>query len=208
MRFGNDSPFGKISTRLALIFIQPYKHRYPLAALYPHGFTAPDANLGSSGLIRGEFVYIGSGVTIFRNQSGGEIHLGNRVHLNDGNCFEIGAGGSIEIGDATYIQHRCQFSAYVGKISIGNKVQIAPRCAFYSYNHGIAMGQSIIDQPLTSKGGIVVADDAWLGYGAIVLDGVTIGRGAVVGAGAVVTKDIPDFAIAAGNPAEVIKMRG
>jgi acetyltransferase-like isoleucine patch superfamily enzyme len=52
-----------------------------------------------------------------------------------------------------------------------------------------------------------VEDDAWLGYGVIVLDGVRIGKGAVVGAGAVVTHDIPEGAIAVGVPARVVKMR-
>jgi acetyltransferase-like isoleucine patch superfamily enzyme len=194
-------------TRLAVIFTEPYKHRYPLATLYPHGFTAPDAALCNSGIVRGKFVYIGSCVNIFRNKTAGELKIGDRVHINDGNCIELGAGGSMELGDETYIQPRCQFSAYVGHISIGKRVQIAPGCAFYAYNHGILRDQSIKHQPLSTKGGIVIKDEAWLGYGAVVLDGVTIGQGAVVGAGAIVTSDIPDFGIAAGNPAKIIRMR-
>ncbi len=65
----------------------------------------------------------------------------------------------------------------------------------------------MMDQPLVSRGGITVGDGAWIGYGAIILDGVTIGSGAVIGAGSVVKRDIPDYAIAAGTPAKVIKMR-
>jgi acetyltransferase-like isoleucine patch superfamily enzyme len=61
---------------------------------------------------------------------------------------------------------------------------------------------------LKTKGGIVVGDDVWLGFGVVVLDGVRIGKGAVVGAGSVVTRDIPDNAIAVGVPARVVKMRG
>ncbi|MBK8161647.1 MAG: hypothetical protein IPK65_00400 [Gammaproteobacteria bacterium] len=63
------------------------------------------------------------------------------------------------------------------------------------------------DQPLVTKGGIVVGDDAWLGYGVIVLDGARIGRGAIIGAGSIVTGDIPEGVIAAGAPAKVIKAR-
>lgn len=58
-----------------------------------------------------------------------------------------------------------------------------------------------------SKGDVVIGNDVWIGHGATILSGVTIGDGAVVGAMAVVTKDVPDYAIVAGNPARVIRMR-
>lgn len=60
---------------------------------------------------------------------------------------------------------------------------------------------------MQTKGGIVIGDDAWLGVGTIVLDGVTIGEGAVVGAGSVVSRDIPAMAVAVGNPAKVVRIR-
>jgi acetyltransferase-like isoleucine patch superfamily enzyme len=63
------------------------------------------------------------------------------------------------------------------------------------------------EQPLTSRGDIVLEDDVWLGANVVVLDGVTIGRGAIVGAGAVVTQSIPPYAIAGGVPARVIRYR-
>lgn len=59
----------------------------------------------------------------------------------------------------------------------------------------------------TSKGDIIVDDDAWIGYGATIMSGVHIGQGAVVAAGAVVTKDVPPYAIVGGVPAKVIKYR-
>jgi acetyltransferase-like isoleucine patch superfamily enzyme len=54
---------------------------------------------------------------------------------------------------------------------------------------------------------VVIEDDVWLGYNVIVLPGVTIGKGSVIGAGSVVSKDIPPYSIAIGNPARVIKKR-
>jgi serine acetyltransferase len=59
----------------------------------------------------------------------------------------------------------------------------------------------------TSKGDIIIKDDVWIGANAIILSGVTIGQGALIGAGAVVTKDVPPYAIVGGNPAKVIKYR-
>ncbi len=207
MKFGNARAYGRIATKLALIPVDSFRHQYPLATLYPHGFTAPDAVICKNGFNRGRFVYIGNRVTLFRQINGGNIILGNGVYLNDGTRLETGEGGTIYIDDGTHVQPDCQFSAYAGNITVGKNVQIAPKCAFYPYNHGIARKKSMMEQPLISSGGIMIKDEAWLGYGAIVLDGVTIGEGAVIGAGSVVRDNIPDYAIAAGVPARVIKMR-
>jgi acetyltransferase-like isoleucine patch superfamily enzyme len=207
MKFGGCTVVGRIATRLALIPVEPFRHRYRLATLYHHGFTAPDAMICKTGFVRGKFVYIGSRVIFFRQRDGGEIIIGNEVYLNDAIRFETGSGGGIEIGDGTHIQTECQFSAYTGNIKVGKNVQIAPRCAFYPYDHGISLEKSMMEQPIVSKGGIKVKEGALLGYGVIVLDGVTIGEGAVVGAGSVVKDDIPDYAISAGIPAKIIKMR-
>ena len=92
-------------------------------------------------------------------------------------------------------------------VRIGEGCEIAPQCAFYPYDHGMRADQPIQAQPLSSNGGIVIDDGAWLGFGVIVLDGVRIGKGAVVAAGAVVKSDVPDFAIAAGVPAKVVGQR-
>ena len=59
----------------------------------------------------------------------------------------------------------------------------------------------------TTKGNVIIKNDVWIGMNSIILSGVTIGNGAVIAAGSVVTKDIPDYAVAAGNPARVIKYR-
>jgi acetyltransferase-like isoleucine patch superfamily enzyme len=135
------------------------------------------------------------------------VELGDRVQLNRETVIELFAGGQVRLGVDSSVQPRCQFTAAVAPILIGARVQIASYCAFYPYDHGIAPGQPIMNQPLTSKGPIVIEDDAWIGLGVTVLSGVTIGSGAVIGAGAVVTRDVPAGAIVGGNPARVLKFR-
>lgn len=63
------------------------------------------------------------------------------------------------------------------------------------------------EHPLPQSKGIVIGNDVWIGHSALVLAGVTIGHGAVVGAGSVVTKDVPPYAVVAGNPARLIRYR-
>ena len=207
MRFAGLSRFGRVATYLATWFAPPYTARCYLAWLNPRGYIAPGTTIHHANLRLGTKIFIGEQVVIFQDKDGGPVELGNSVHLYGDTYIQTGEGGSVKIGAGTTVQPRCQFSAYKSPIQIGCDVQIAPNCAFYPYDHGFAPGELIREQPLRTKGGIIIEDDVWLGFGVIVLDGVRIGKGAVVGAGAVVTQDIPDGAIAFGVPARVVKMR-
>jgi acetyltransferase-like isoleucine patch superfamily enzyme len=208
MRQAGLSPFGRMATRLAIWFVPPFYSRCRLARLNPKGYVAPSAEIHHEYMRLGANVFIGDRVVIYRDIDGGPVELGDDVHLYGDTYVQTGQGGSLKIGANTHIQPHCQFSAYKAAIRIGCDVQIAPNCGFYPYDHGIAPDDPIVKQPLQTKGDIVIADDAWLGFGVIVLSGVRIGQGAVIGAGAVVTHDVPDGAIAVGSPARIVKMRG
>ncbi len=113
------------------------------------------------------------------------------------------------------------------RVSFGHRVQLGPRCTIQTdvsfgdsvlvagevaflgrHDHRTdVVGATVWGSGRGENRGIVVEDDVWIGWRAIVLDGVTIGRGAVVGAGSVVTKTIPPFAIVAGVPAKEISRR-
>ena len=207
LRFAGTSPLGKVATWIAGLSLPPYYGRVYLANAHARGYTAPTATVSHSQFIRGQHVFIGDHVLMYEDHDGGPVELGDGVQLHRENIVQTGEGGSIRIGARTSIQPRCQFSAYKSPIHIGSGVQIAPLCAFYPYDHGIAPDRPILQQPLQTKGGIVIGDDAWLGVGVIVLDGVRIGKGAVIAAGAVVSQDVPDGAIAAGVPARIVKHR-
>jgi acetyltransferase-like isoleucine patch superfamily enzyme len=95
-----------------------------------------------------------------------------------------------------------------GGLEIGNDCLIASHVVFIPENHVFDRRDVAIREQGGTRKGIRIGDDVWLATGAVVLDGVSIGRGAVIGAGSVVTKDIPDYAIAVGVPARVIGQRG
>lgn len=207
MHFAGLNRFGRIATRLATWFVPPYKSRCYLARLNAKGYIAPDASIQHDGLRLGGHIFIGDRVVIYQANDGGPVELADGVHLYSDIIIETGEGGCVKIGAGTHIQPRCQLSAYKESIHIGCRVEIAPNCALYPYNHSIAAGSNIRDQGLESSGGIVIGDDVWLGTGSVILDGVQIGKGAVVGAGAVVTRDVPDGAVVAGVPARLLMMR-
>jgi acetyltransferase-like isoleucine patch superfamily enzyme len=155
----------------------------------------------------GKNVFIDDKVLIHQEPNAGPVELSDRVKIHEDTQILVGLGGSVLIGADTSIHRGCQIESYQASIKIGCRVEIAPRCAFQSFDHGMAPGLPISKQPLTTKGPIFIDDDAWLGYGVVVLSGVCIGEGAVIGAGSVVTRDVPPGAIAVGVPARVVRMR-
>lgn len=93
-----------------------------------------------------------------------------------------------------------------GKVELGDAVRIGAHTSVLGFNHGTAPDRPVFRQPITSQG-IRIGDDVWIGSNVVVLDGVTIGDHAVIGAGSVVTKDVPAWAMVAGNPARPIRDR-
>jgi acetyltransferase-like isoleucine patch superfamily enzyme len=207
MRHAGLDRVGRFATRLATWFAPPHKASYKLAGMNPLGYIAPTVTIHHSDLRLGKNVLIGDRVILYQAEQGGPIQLGDRVAVLRDTAIETGFGGSVSVGTSTWIHPRGQVNAYLGSIHIGQGVDIAPNCAFYAYDHGFLADKTIREQPLETKGDIIIEDHAWIGIGVIVLSGVRIGRGAVIGAGSVVTKNIPKNAIAFGVPAHVVKMR-
>ena len=112
-----------------------------------------------------------------------------------------GGSGDIIIGEDCVINSGCVFYSGNG-IRIGNNVAIAANCTLAPVNHEFrARALPISAQGFRpSKGGIVIEDDVWIGANCVLLDGSTLRRGCVIGAGSLVRGEIPEYAIAAGNP--------
>jgi acetyltransferase-like isoleucine patch superfamily enzyme len=149
--------------------------------------------------ILSENVYLRAG-------NSGKIHLMDEVRLDYGVYIRSEKEGEVDIGERTYIgPYTCIGGP--GPIRIGSNCMISSHTAIYGNNHNFRdLDRNINEQGVTCKG-IVIEDDCWLGAGAKILDGVTIGRGSVIGAGAVVTRDIPPYTVAVGVPAKVISRR-
>ncbi len=207
MRFAGVGKIGRLAMKLAALFSPPYKGRIPLALKNNIGFIESTAILDHPDLRLGENCFIGDRVVLYERHGGGKIELGDRVEIYRDSTLETGRNGKIIIGSESSVHPGCHIYSYAQPIIIGKGVMIAANCALYSYNHSIEKGKTIREQGIQSEGPIIIGDEAWLGVMVTVLDGVTIGKGAVVAAGSVVTRDVPDYAVVAGVPAKILKMR-
>ncbi|KAK1752841.1 galactoside O-acetyltransferase [Echria macrotheca] len=113
-------------------------------------------------------------------------------------------GFNVKFGTNVY----CNFNSTwldTCQITVGSRTLIGPNCSFFSATHPIDPAiRNGTKGPEAGKP-INIGEDCWFGGNCIVLPGVTIGKGVVIGAGSVVTKNVPDYVVVAGNPAKVIK---
>lgn len=125
----------------------------------------------------------------------------------DGHFKNVYIGSNVAIGPFNH------FNTLISKVYIGDNVLTGPEVMFITGGHRYNLvGKNIIDVKTSEKIGnedrdIVIENDVWIGARAIILKGVTVGEGSIIGAGSVVTKNIPPFAIVGGNPARLLKMR-
>ena len=150
------------------------------------------------------------------------ITIGNSCLLACNIVFET-EGGSVTIGDGVFISAGTNLYS-INNITIGNDVMISWGVSIIDNNsHSLVSQERINDVADWKKGineGVIgkyknwavvksapihIKDKAWIGFNSIIAKGVTIGEGAIVGAGSVVTKDVPDYAVVGGNPSKIIK---
>ena len=156
---------------------------YCVGGVLPHGtskqFPISQAIRRSAGKLL--FDHAGKGMNIGR-----KCRLSNHVSLGDHSS----------IGDNSYVS---------GTLNIGDMVLIAPQCVFLGLDH--VFDKNTLEHKGSESKPITVKSHAWIGYGAKILPGVTVGEYSIVGAGAVVTKDVEPYTIVAGVPAKLIRKR-
>lgn len=168
----------------------------PNITIDPSVILYPDARLS---LVGDGSIYIGEGThvraTLAIDRVGGQLKVGKRCYLGDNT--RIWASQSIVIGDDVMVAHNTNI--------------------FDDNTHPTDVDERMLDKELILSGGswnhyptlgskpIRICDKAWIACNCCIMKGVTIGEGAIVAAGSVVTKDVPAYAIAAGNPAKVVK---
>lgn len=116
--------------------------------------------------------------------------------------FYCDYGSHIEVGKNLFMNYNCMIID-VAKVTIGDNCMFAPNVAIYTAGHPV---HPVTRNSLYEYGvEVTIGDNVWIGGNSVVLPGVHIGSNTVIGAGSVVTKDIPDWVVAAGNPCKVIR---
>ncbi|BES66466.1 hypothetical protein SANA_29050 [Gottschalkiaceae bacterium SANA] len=164
----------------------------------------------------GKSLSCGSGTTIYE---GCYIDALSRKGVRIGKLCTIGRNSTIEctgvieeLGESLVIGDNVGISPYAyisvrGKVVIGSDTIIGPHFTLISENHIANDVDQLIKKQGTTRKGVVIGQNCWLGANSTVLDGVHIGEGSIIAAGAVVNKDIPAYSIYGGVPAKLIRNR-
>ncbi len=186
-----------------------------LRFLRRHGMLTPEYGLLFARLawlklrFRGRLVtdglcFVGPGVRLEIGR-GAKLHLGRWSWLGHGTKIRVHEG-EVRVGAKTVLGQECTISAFQ-RVSIGRECVIADRVMLIDFDHGTVEVERPIRLQGIYKRDVEVGHNCWIGYGVCILRGVTVGDNCILGTSSVVTRDVPDNAVAAGVPARVIRMR-
>ena len=157
----------------------------------------------------------------------GRLQTDGLCFVGPGVKFEIGRDAVVRLGRWSWIGHGTKIRAHEGEVSIGAKSVLGQECTISAFQH-VSIGRECIvadrvmlidfdhgvveqDRPIRLQGiykrDVHVGHNCWIGYGACILRGATVGDNAIVGTSTVVTKDVPANAVVGGVPARVLRMR-
>ncbi len=128
-------------------------------------------------------------------------YMGKNVNIEKNATF----GPRVKIGDYSGIGINAKIA---DDVTIGKYVMMGPDCIIYTNNHAYSdLNTPMMFQGKTESKPVTIGNDVWIGSRVTIMPGVSIGNGSVIGASAVVTKDVPDYAIVGGVPSKVLKYR-
>jgi acetyltransferase-like isoleucine patch superfamily enzyme len=163
----------------------------------------------------------------FLTTYGARLKLDGLAFIGPRVVLEIGKEATIELGRWSWLGHGTKVRAHEGEVSIGAKTVLGQECTISAFQH-VSIGRECViadrvmlidfdhgvvevDRPVRQQGiykrDVRVGNNVWIGYGACILRGVTVGDNAIIGTSSVVTRDVPANAVVAGVPARVIRMR-
>ena len=156
------------------------------------------------GVTAGQSVYIGKHCNLK-----GKHHITLEDSVTVRPYTQIWSGGAVRIGKKSEIGERCRISI-ANSLEIGEKVLISPNVYITDCDHEYRnIDIPVIDQGIVQRGQKVsIGEGSYIGINAVIVGNVIIGKHCVIGANSVVTKDVPDFCVAVGSPAKVIKKIG
>jgi len=157
----------------------------------------------------------------------GRLQTDGLAFVGPGVSLEIGRNARVVLGRWAWIGHGCKIRAHEGEVRIGAKTVLGQECTISAYQH-VSIGRECIladrvmlidfdhgvvdvERPVRLQGiykrDVRVGHNVWIGYGACLLRGVTVGNNAVIGTSSVVTRDVPENAVVGGVPARLLRMR-
>jgi acetyltransferase-like isoleucine patch superfamily enzyme len=136
---------------------------------------------------------------------GATLRIGRWAWIGDGSKIRVHEG-EVSIGAKTVMGQECTISAYQ-HVEIGRECIVADRVMLIDFDHGVVEVERPIRLQGIYKRDVRVGHNVWIGYGACILRGVTVGDNSIVGTSTVVTRDVPANAVVGGSPARVIRMR-
>jgi acetyltransferase-like isoleucine patch superfamily enzyme len=137
----------------------------------------------------------------FYNRKGCKIH--SRVSISP----NVRIKGRFEMGEGSSIAQNCSISGESAGVFIGKNVMIAPNVVIVAFDHGHQRADSPMVDQANVESPVIIEDDVWIAANVTIGKGVTIGRGTVIGANSFVRNSIPEFSIAGGVPAKVVRSR-
>lgn len=138
-------------------------------------------------------------------RSNGKFHFGDSCYFGNG-IFRVSENTEIIMGNNVLINNGFTITSSISVI-IGNDVMIGEYVSIHDSDHGFARTDIPMTKQRMVSRPILIGNDVWIGRGAVILKGVSIGDGCIVAANSVVTKDVEPFSIVGGNPAKLLRKR-